>query len=566
MERWLRGIAGAVLLASLALGYYHNSWWLLLTAFMALSMVQSAISNWCPLERVLMRLDLSRSQRVEREKQALEQQLEHVLRVTRTGLDIIDADHNVRYVDPVWQERLGDPTGRKCYDYFMARSEACPGCPVRWVLETKTRVVSEGVLPREDDRPVRATTIPFQSDTGEWLCAEINVDISQYRDMEERVRQAQHMEAVGVLAGGVAHDFNNLLTGIIGYSSLIEDGTEPGTEPHSEAGEVRRLALRASDLTSQLLAFSRRQPLELVALDLNELIGGFLKMLQRLLGDGITVEFRPGEELATVRVDRGQIEQVLVNLAVNARDAMPDGGALTIRTSNAPGEPVVATRYFDMAPGSCVAVTVADTGCGMDEETRRNVFEPFFTTKRRGEGTGLGLATAYGIVKQHRGDIRVESTPGEGTTFTISLPCEEGEPAAICERTQGETGAGGSETILVVDDEDGVRTIVERLLTSRGYRIVSAVSAEDALQKIDAHGDGLDLLLTDVVMPGASGKELCEALRATRPGLSVIYMSGYADDVIGGRCSLDDNTLFIAKPFSPDRLFSKVREILDAAG
>ena len=373
------------------------------------------------------------------------------------------------------------------------------------------------------------------------------------RSSEEQLRQAMKMEAVGRLAGGVAHDFNNLLTAVLGHADLALSLAQPGHPLHDDIREIKAAALRAAALTQQLLAFSRKQVLERKVVDLNAVVAGTVRMLRRTIGADIELLTVLAPDLGRVRVDPVQLEQVLLNLAVNARDAMPQGGTLTIETLNA-----------ESPAGNLVRLRVTDTGVGMSEEVLGHIFEPFFTTKELGKGTGLGLATAYGIVKQSGGQISVNSGRDSGTTFLIDLPRAAGE-AELVETPTPDRLSRGSETVLVVEDEDAVRSLARRVLEDRGYRVLTAAHAGEALTLSRGLDARIDLLLTDVIMPGASGPKLAEQLVIERPGLRVAYMSGYAATAIEQRLLLDGNAPFIQKPFTPDSLARRVRDVLDAA-
>ena len=382
--------------------------------------------------------------------------------------------------------------------------------------------------------------------------------------LEERLRQGQKMEAIGRLAGGVAHDFNNLLTAIGGYADLALAGLEPRSGVRRNLEEIQQASERAAGLTRQLLAFSRRQVLQPTVLDLNEVVAGLEGMLARLLGEHIEITAALAPDLARTRADRGQIEQVLMNLVINARDAMPRGGRLTIETANAELDREFAAARDGAVAGRYVMLAVRDTGEGMDAETLARVFEPFFTTKRAGEGTGLGLATAYGIVKQTGGQIWADSEPGVGSTFNVYLP-PVSEPAAASEPSPEHPDRRGSETVLVVEDEDVVRMLVCEMLERAGYRVLAAEGGEEALALAAAHDGPIDVLLTDVVMPGVSGQQLAARLMASRPEIRVLFISGYTEDAIANHGVLRPGTAFLEKPFGSAELARKLREVLDAS-
>jgi PAS domain S-box-containing protein len=390
----------------------------------------------------------------------------------------------------------------------------------------------------------------------------INTDLTPRFRLEAQLRQSQKMEAIGTLAGGVAHDFNNMLTSIIGFSHLLLQELEDDSPLKEFVDEIRKAADRAASLTRQLLTFSRRQVLNPVVVDLNSVVQNLSGMFRRLIGEDIVFEIVLGKKLGCVKVDPSHIEQAIVNLVINARDAMPRGGRLTIATSNAeipaePGQPPPT------AHGSSVVLAVSDTGTGMDAETRSRIFEPFFTTKPIGKGTGLGLSTVYGLVQQSGGQISVSSEPGRGTTFRISLPRTE-EQASEAEAPSTETDAyRGSEVVLLVDDEEAVRSLARRILKAKGYKVLEAGSGEDALERSRKHSGRIDLLLTDVVMPGRSGPEIAQVLSRERPDLKVLYVSGYTDDDTFTRGLLETGVSFLQKPFGLEILARRVRDILD---
>ena len=385
-------------------------------------------------------------------------------------------------------------------------------------------------------------------------------DITEKKHLELSLRQAQKMEAIGQLTGGIAHDFNNLLASILANSHfLLEDLDEADPRRH-DAEQIKVAADRAAALTRQLLAFSRRQVLTLEPVVLDEVMRGLERMLRRLIGEDIRFTVVSSPRLGVVRVDVGQIEQVVMNMVVNARDAMPGGGDLVIETRNV--ELVGAQAANVGASGPFVAFSVSDTGTGMDSETRRHIFEPFFTTKEVGKGTGLGLSTCYGIVRQCGGHIAVQSEPGVGTTFTVYLPRVDA-PARSPAAPKSAPAAGGNETILLIEDEDRVREALGRILRPRGYRVLAARGADDALAMVEAEGDAIDLVLSDVVMPRTNGPELVDTIRARCPRVRVLFISGYTDHAALESAVRERGTRFLQKPFAPEALAGQVREILD---
>jgi PAS domain S-box-containing protein len=386
----------------------------------------------------------------------------------------------------------------------------------------------------------------------------------EMRALEEQFRQSQKMEAVGRLGGGIAHDFNNLLTVIKGYSQLSLLDLKESDPLWGNIQEIQKATQRATDLTRQLLAFSRRQILDLKVLDMNTLLRDLDKMLRRIIGEDIELVTLSDGNLGRVKIDPGQIEQVIFNLAVNARDAMPAGGKLLIETTNVELDKEYANAHIGVAPGRYVKLSVSDTGIGMSQEVREKVFEPFFTTKDKGKGTGLGLSTVYGIVKQSGGNIWVYSEPGHGTTFKIYLPKVEEELDTLHGRDETEFSPRGSETVLLVEDEQEVRLLAHRLLSQQGYRVLEATNGEEALYVAhEQGGEEIHLLLTDVVMPQMGGKELADQLKILRPDIKVLYTSGYTDDAIVHHGVLEPGIHFLQKPFSLKTLSHKVREVLD---
>ena len=387
----------------------------------------------------------------------------------------------------------------------------------------------------------------------------VMLDRTEEKRLEEQFRQAQKMEAIGQLAGGIAHDFNNLLTVISSFGEFVLERLEPGSEVHADMEEVLNAARRAETLTAQLLAYSRRRPVAPAVVNVNKQVADVDKMLRRLLGDSIEFRTDLADKLWNTCIDAGGLEQILVNLAVNARDAMPDGGRLAIETANSTvGPEFLESTRTDIPPGRYVTISVTDTGTGMDEQTRQRLFEPFFTTKAPGKGTGLGLATCYGIVKQAGGFIWVYSEPGHGTTFRILLPAAEEEAEPDIETTHSEK-LRGDETLLVVEDDEAIRRLVVRLLTMLGYDVLEAVSSAHALEIAGNSDRPIDGVLTDVVMPDGQGPELVQQLSARHPGIKTIYMSGYTR----GAIELDETIVLVQKPFSRRDLARKVRDALD---
>jgi PAS domain S-box-containing protein len=389
-------------------------------------------------------------------------------------------------------------------------------------------------------------------------------DITDRKRLEEQLAASQKMEAVGLLAGGVAHDFNNLLGVIMGYSDLVLDSFPPGDHRGHQVQQIKKAGLRATSLTRQLLAFSRKQIFQPRILDVNALVTDFNKMLERMVGEDIELvcDLKPG--LGQITADPGQIEQVIMNLVVNSRDAMPTGGKLIIETSNADLDEAYCQIHSAVQPGRYVMVAVSDTGAGMDAKTQARIFEPFFTTKEHGKGTGLGLATVYGVVKQSGGYIWVYSEVGKGTTFKIYLPrIDEPVQTVVAADPGRPTLLRGSETILLVEDAESLRELTRMLLEKNGFTVLVAENGTEAIELAEHKDQPIHVLLTDVVMPGMSGRELANYLTAKRPDMHVIYMSGYTNDVIAHHGVLDSGIFLIEKPFSQETLIRKLREVLD---
>ena len=468
--------------------------------------------------------------------------------------------------DEILQMRISDVVPRNCLDQIHER--------LKEKLEDHSLTIYEVEAIRKD-----GTRVPIEVSSR--LIYENGVpvavqgsarDITERKRAEEALRasqlqlqQSQKLEAIGQLAGGVAHDFNNMLTAIIGYTdlSLRRVGLENPIRRNLE--ETKKAAERAASLVRQLLAFSRKQILEPKVLDLNDVVKDMHKMLTRLIGENIKLATRLENDLGSVKADPCQVEQIIVNLVVNARDAMPRGGRVTIETANVGLDlQTASSKHISVKPGEYVMLAVSDTGSGMDQETQARIFEPFFTTKEVGKGTGLGLSTVYGIVKQSGGNIWVYSEQGLGTVFKVYLPRIDDDTARTIAKQEQETNAPrGTETILVVEDEDVVRGLTRKILMQAGYNVLDARSGDEAIRLCHAHAGPIDLLLTDVVMPEISGKEVADRLLELRPSIRVLFMSGYTDEAIVQHGVLDANVKFIQKPFTWVGLTRKVRDVLN---
>ena len=413
-----------------------------------------------------------------------------------------------------------------------------------------------------EEFPVEVSLSFIETDEGLFAIAFVS-DISQRKRLEDQLMHAQKMEAVGRLAGGVAHDFNNMLTVINGYNRMILDELSPMDPLRGYAEEILKAADRAAAITNQLLAFSRRQIAKPRVIEINSVLAQIDKMLRRLIGEDVHLQLGLGADAGNIKADPVHVEQAIVNLVVNARDAMPDGGRLTIETANVHLDESYARTHLGVTPGDFVMIAVSDTGFGMDAETRRRIFEPFFTTKEKGRGTGLGLATVYGIVKQAGGDIWVYSEPGRGTTFKLYFP-RVSEPVTEATDSAGipVPAANKQETILLVEDEKAVRELTLKMLQQLGYSVLTAESADEALKISEAHPKEIALLVTDVVMPGKSGRQLADALVLVRPSIRVLFLSGYTENTVVHHGVLESGVEFLPKPFSREVLGKKLREIL----
>jgi two-component system cell cycle sensor histidine kinase/response regulator CckA len=460
------------------------------------------------------------------------------------------------------------PDDRAAVEQAVRRSIALPAEHI--VVEFRTRHKDgnwrhrEAIIVNRLDHPaVRGLIANYRDTTARHEAEEaLRQTTERHARLEEKFRQAQKMEAVGRLAGGIAHDFNNVLTTILGYSNLILAQLQPTRAIRLDIEEIRRSAESAALLTRQLLAFSRKQVLQTQVLDLNALVTNIAMLLKRTLGEDVQFVTRLAPALGLVIADPAQIEQVIMNLAVNARDAMPNGGALTIETSEVRLDAETAARHVGASPGAYVHLAISDTGVGMDATVRAHLFEPFYTTKERGKGTGLGLSTVYGIVTQSGGFLTVDSEPGRGSTFHIYLPRSDEALAQATPLAETLAWPGGSETILLVEDHLDVRNVMHEMLARHGYTVLDVGSGEDALDLLQHHASPIDLLLTDIVMPRMSGRDLARQTLMRHPGMQVLYISGYADHPTVAQ-GLDAGLSLIQKPFAPGYLLHKVRQALD---
>jgi two-component system, cell cycle sensor histidine kinase and response regulator CckA len=473
--------------------------------------------------------------------------------MNRAGLEMIEADSFEQVVGCAVSELIAPPH-RTAFEALTQKALAGGSGHLEFEL----------IGLKGSRRWMETHAVPLRAPSGEVQAAlSVTRDVTQRRQLEEQLAQAQRLEAVGRLAGGIAHDFNNLLTGILGYSDLLRARLPEDDPRRADADEVKKAADRAASLTRQLLAFSRRQVLQLRVVDLNKIVDDMDRMLRRLIGEDVELVTACAPDLGRVQADPGQIEQVIANLVVNARDAMPEGGRLVIETENVDvDEEAAAGHPAELQPGPHVVLSVTDTGIGMDPETQAHVFEPFFTTKDVGKGTGLGLATVYGIVKQSGAAIWVYSEPGQGTSFRIFFPRVDAEVELSAEPPVSTPSEKGTETVLVVEDEQLVRGLIAEELSRRGYCVLTALNGLDALALAEEYENGIDVVVTDVIMPEMGGLELTQRLTALRPGVRVVYMSGYSERAVS-----DDVGPWplLQKPFSTGSLAGKIREVLDVA-
>jgi PAS domain S-box-containing protein len=501
--------------------------------------------------------DITERKHAEDEIHSLKQQIEFILGATKTGLDIIDEDFNIRYIDPEWQKIYGDPAGKKCYEYFMERDKVCPSCGILRARETKTMTSTEGILPKEGNRPVQITTIPFQNAEGEWLFAEICVDITERKKTEEERIKTQKLESLGLLAGGIAHDFNNLLTAIIGNIGFIRLNTDPGDELFNALKMAEKASLRAKDLTQQLITFSRGgEPIKKAASP-SALIhesAGFV-----LSGSKVRCDLQLPDGLAFVEVDEGQINQALNNIILNAVQAMPEGGVVTIRGENIT---VGDNESTPLAQGAYVKISIEDKGDGIPPNIFSKVFDPYFTTRQK--GSGLGLTIAYYIIRKHGGHIQVESSPGKGTTCHIFLPVSQS--SLLTETKDTSLISSGRGKILVMDDDEILRDFTSRTLTKIGYDVVLSSDGVEAIQQYrEAKDSGrpFDAVLMDLTVPGGmGGKETIRKLLEIDPDIKAIVSSGYSNDPIMANYGEYGFKGVVAKPYTLGELTLVIRTVM----
>ncbi|MEN8142536.1 MAG: ATP-binding protein [Thermodesulfobacteriota bacterium] len=491
--------------------------------------------------------------------------LTSVLDAMGDGLTVQDRNFKILYQNNIHKEKFNDRTGEYCYQAYHGRDAVCDGCLLKKTFRDGKVHKRETLAETESGTlHMEVSSSPVHNAAGKIVAGVETVrDITPRIKLEKQFLQAQKMEAIGRLTGGIAHDFNNLLSIILGYSDLIMLGLSKENPMYENIQIINESGQKAAQMTRQLLAFSRKQPMEIANVELNPLLEEVAKILKSTLGDDVDLKMDLHPELPLFSADKHQLEQVIMNLAINARDAMADGGDILIDTSTFEmGEEFVKNNDGSRA-GSYIQLRVTDSGTGIDPEHRNLIFEPFFTTKEEGKGTGLGLSTVYGIVKQHNGYIKLESTLGKGTTFRVFLPLAESAVADL-QKSRPDAAVAGSETLLIVDDEPTIRKMLKDIISPHGYQILEAGSGEEALELCDNQAQGIDLMLTDVVMKGMNGKQLAEKMATVRPATQILYMSGYTEDIISDKGIVAPGTKLIAKPFSPVELLTRVRAVLDS--
>ncbi len=512
--------------------------------------------------------DISERKKVEENLRKGEEKLSGIIESIPDFMSIVDEDYNIVWANEVAKDTYGvDITGRKCYEAYHHLDKPCEHCIVREVLADGRIHKHEAETIDKDGNTVyqlsAASVTSRYPDGRTKTVIEVSRDITEHTQLEAQFRQSQKMEGIGRLAGGIAHDFNNLLTVISGHAELASVSLDKKDTLHDDLKEIKNAAHRAADLTRQLLAFSRKQTLQPKVLDLNDIIKELHKMLKRVIGEDIELKTITAPDLWRVNVDPGQIEQVIINLAVNARDAMPGGGKLTIETQNVELDEEYASKHPEVKPGTHAMLAISDTGYGMKEDVKSHIFEPFFTTKEEGKGTGLGLSTVYGIVKQSGGSIWVYSELDEGTTFKVYLPMVTQESDELSREDDTSEAPRGTETILLVEDEEGVRKLACRILKEQGYKVLEAESGVDALLMCQKRKKPVDMVITDVVMPNMSGAVFVKKLRAFWSDFKVLYMSGYTTNAVVHAGVLDKDKPYLQKPFRPVDIAWKVRRVLD---
>ncbi len=518
--------------------------------------------------------DITERKQAEAEREYTQKFMQTVIDAFPNAMMVINRDYTIAMANRTVRENLGekDPvlTRLKCHRISHQSDTPCEEaddpCPLKQVLATRAEVTVQHTHcdAKGNDIQVEIIAAPIFDDEGQVVqIVESCRDITERIKLEEQLRESQKMEAVGQLAGGIAHDFNNLLQAINGYADLALEGLDKEHTVHEAITQVAKAGEKAAGLVRQILAFSRRQVLDIKDVDLNDVIADVIKMIHRVIGDHITLQVIEGRNLGLVRADPGQIEQIVMNLCVNARDAMLDGGTLTVETGNVQIDEEFSQTHVWANPGSFVLLSVTDTGCGIKDEMLDKIFEPFFTTKDVGEGTGLGLSMVYGLVRQHEGMVHAYSEFGKGTTFKIYLPNAERSAPSVRSKIEG-PAVGGNETILLAEDNEGALGVAKAMLEGAGYTVLIAVDGEEAVRVFEEHADKISLALLDVMMPKMGGKGVFERIRAGRPNLRFLFASGYSMNAIHTNFILNEGKALIQKPYQRDALLRAVRKTLDA--
>ncbi len=512
--------------------------------------------------------DMSSLKQAKTELRHMNTQMEFLLETTKTGFDIIDSNFNLIYVDPIRKKLLGSTESKTCYEYFHNRKDICPDCGPMQALKTKLPVIKESFF-KTFNCPVQITSIPFLNDRGEWVVAEVVVDITERtrsieekKKLEEQFYQSQKMESVGRLAGGIAHDFNNILTSILGFAEFLKSRISESTPREKHAAEIIvKCADRAANLTQQLLTFARKENNHPIPLNVNIVLKDTVKMSEKMFEKNISVNYDLDKDIKNALCDIHQLEQVFMNLIVNAKDAMPAGGELYLKTWNVEISQIDKNLYPTLKPGKYVNIIFTDTGVGMTGEIKKQIFEPFFTTKDQGTGTGLGLATVYGIIKNHNGYIYCSSSPGNGATFKIFLPVsldkqdKKDDTAAIIK---------GHSTILFVDDEEYVREFFEMQLQELGYKVILASDGIEAIKKYKKHKQEIDLVIMDMIMPNMAGPESIKELKKINPDVKVLVMSGFSPDGKTREVLKNGASGFLQKPFNMTEVSNVINNIVNS--
>ncbi len=517
--------------------------------------------------------DITDRKKIDEALRTSESFVKNILETVDEGFIVIDRDFRILSANRAYLSQvktpMGDVISKHCYEVSHRKIKAChemgEGCPVKQTFETGNPQTALHIHYDKNNDPIytEIKSYPLKDATGNTVSAiEIVNNITERKKLEEQLHHSQRMEAIGQLAGGIAHDFNNILTAVTGYGSLMKAKMAKDDPLRSYLDQMLDSAKRAANLTRGLLAFSRKQSISFRTENLNRIIENVEKFLQRIIGEDIELKVNLANKELFILADGGQIEQILVNLATNAKDAMPDGGQLIISTGTAElGDDFIKAHGYGQL-GSYALITVTDTGAGIDEKSKERIFEPFYTTKEIGKGTGLGLSIVYGIVKQHSGYITCYSEPGQGTTFRIYLPeVTRATPGREAEATLPVTG--GTETILVAEDDVTVRSLMKEILKQYGYTVIEAVDGEDAVKRFTEHRSVVKLLILDVIMPKKNGKEVYLAISRNHPGVKVLFASGYTADILSRKGVLENSCDFISKPISSTELLRKVREKLD---